>query len=304
MKKILNAFNILLKDRRLFFSILLQKFGFIFPDRFYLCLLFYLKIGKRLNLKNPKTFNEKLQWLKLYDRKKIYTTLVDKFAVKKYVADKIGEQYVIPTLGVWENFDDVDFTVLPNRFVMKCTHDSGGIVICKDRNDLDMKKVRNKIMKSMRRNYYKSYREWPYKNVRPRIIVEEYMEDSKTKELRDYKFFCFDGVVQAMFIASDRQNEREDTKFDFFDKNFNHLALTNGHPNASVLPNKPEKFDEMIHLCELLSKGIPQVRVDFYEVDSKVFFGEMTFAHWGGFTPFQPSDWDYKFGSWITLPKL
>ncbi len=274
----------------------------LLPDLLFLKREFRIRMGYSLNLRNPRTFNEKLNWLKLYDRKPIYTTLVDKYAVKKWVADKIGEKYIIPTLGVWESVEEIPFSELPSQFVLKCTHDSGGLVVCKDKSTLDFSAAKKKLQDSLKKNFYYQSREWPYKNVIPRIIAEKYMEDSGTEELRDYKFFCFDGKMRAMFIASDRQKKFEETKFDFFDRDFNHLPITNGHPNALNVPNKPKSFDEMIHLAEILSDGFPHVRVDFYEVDGNVFFGEMTFSHWGGFMPFVPDEWNYTFGSWITLP--
>ena len=259
-----------------------------------------LKFGKELNLDNPETFNEKLQWLKLNDRKDVYTTMVDKYEVKEYVKNAIGEQYIIPTLGIYDRFEDIDFNELPDRFVMKCTHDSGGLVIVKDKKELNIKTAKRKINKSLKRNYYRNNREWPYKNVKPRIIIEEYMEDKKDRELRDYKLFCFNGKFEIMFIATNRQGEGE-TCFDFFDKKFNHLSFTNGHPNAVDLPHKPSSFDEMVKLAEKLSKGIPQVRIDFYNVDDRVYFGEMTFFHWSGLVPFEPPEWDKKIGDMIDL---
>ncbi|MGN0457142.1 MAG: ATP-grasp fold amidoligase family protein [Acutalibacteraceae bacterium] len=271
------------------------------PDKAFLKMRYKSKFGKKLNLENPQTFNEKLQWLKLYDRKPEYTQMVDKYEAKKYVAERIGEEYIIRTLGVWEKFEDIDFDSLPNQFVLKCTHDSGGLVICKDKASFDKEAAKKKINKSLKVNYYLKGREWPYKNVKPRIIAEEYMEDAETKELRDYKFFTFNGVPKALFIASERQKSGEETKFDFFDMEFNHLPFTNGHPNASVIPNKPVAFDEMRMLAEKLSKGVPHLRVDFYEVNGKVYFGELTFAHWSGFMPFQPEIWDAKFGMELDL---
>lgn len=273
----------------------------ILPDKAYLKLLFKLKLGKSLNLKNPKTFNEKLQWLKLYDRKPIYTTMVDKYAVKEYVANIIGDEYIIPTLGVWDSFDEINFDELPNQFVLKCTHDSGGLVICRDKSSLDITAAKEKIEKSLKANYYWRGREWPYKNAKQRIIAEKYVEDADTEELRDYKFFCFDGEVKALFIATERFKKRAETKFDFFDTDFNHLPFINGHPNAETLPEKPQKFDEMKRLAAKLSKGIPQLRVDFYEANGKVFFGELTFFHFGGLVPFEPHEWDEKLGSFIKL---
>ena len=281
---------------------IIKKMTHLIPDGVYLKLRYKMRMGKKLNLKRPETYNEKLNWLKLNDRRPEYVRMVDKYEVKKYVADKIGEQYIIPTLGVWNSFDEIDFASLPDQFVLKCTHDSGGLAICKDKSTFNIDAAKVKIEKSLKENYYWHTREWPYKNVQPRIIAEKYMEDELTKELRDYKFFAFDGKVKALFIASERY-AADETKFDFFDENFNHLPFTNGHPNAEITPAKPENFDEMKTLAEKLSVGIPQVRVDFYEVNGKTYFGELTFAHWGGMTPFKPEEWDYVFGSWIDLPK-
>lgn len=277
------------------------KRHFVNPEK-YIARMFYQRIGYKLDLQNPKTFSEKLQWMKLYDHNPLYTTLVDKYEVKKYVANKIGNQYVIPTLDVWNRVEDIDFNKLPHQFVLKCTHDSGGLIICKDKTKFNVTKAKKTLHKSLSRNFYYMGFEWPYKNVKPRIIAEEYMEDSKTKELRDYKFFCFNGEVKALFIATERQKEGEDVKFDFFDVDFNHLPFKQGHENARVLPEKPLRFMEMKELAAILSKGIPQVRVDFYEVDGRVYFGEMTFFHHGGWTRFDPDEWDTIFGKWITLP--
>lgn len=272
------------------------------PDRIYLERKFYARLGYPLNLENPETYNEKLQWLKLYDHRNEYTMMVDKYEVKSYVADVIGNEYVIPTLGVWDKPEDIDFDALPEQFVLKVTHDSGGLVICKDKSRLDIDSVIRRLKDSLKRNYYLVHREWPYKNVQRRIICETYMEDNETSELRDYKFFCFDGIPKALFIAQDRQKELEETKFDFFDMEFNHLPFTNGHPNADSLPSKPLNFELMKELAMKLSKGIPHVRVDFYEVNGQVYFGELTFSHWSGFVSFDPFEWDTTFGSWIKLP--
>ncbi len=277
------------------------KRHFINPE-IYVKRIFRERMGYNLDLDNPKTYNEKLQWLKLYYHNPFYTLLVDKYKVKQYVADKIGEEYIIPTLGVWNKFDDIDFRSLPKQFVLKCTHDSGGLVICKDKSKLDVVASRKTITKCLKHNFYYNGFEWPYKNVEPRIIAEQYMEDSKTQELRDYKFFCFDGVVKFMFIGTERQKEGEDVKFDFFDADFKHLPFLQGHENAQEPPEKPLRFDEMKALSERLSAGMPHVRVDFYEVDGKVYFGEFTFFHHGGWTPFEPEEWDYVFGKELTLP--
>jgi len=262
-----------------------------------------IAMGKELNLDNPVTYNEKLQWLKLYDRNPLYTRLVDKAEVKAYVADKIGSEYIIPTIGVYERFDDIDFDSLPDRFVIKVTHDSGGVVICDDKSKFDLVTARKTINRALKNDYYKSWREWPYKDVKHRIIVEQYLEDSNTKDLRDYKFFAFDGEVKALFVATERQSHDSETKFDFFDVNFNHLDFINGHPNADIMPKRPEKLEKMVELAAVLSVGMPHVRVDLYEVDGRIYFGELTYAHWSGFVPFEPEEWDYTFGSYIKLPE-
>lgn len=297
-----NRVKKILKNPKLLFLTFGQR-GFFnwMSDEQYIKIAFKILMKKSLDLNNPQTYSEKLQWIKLYDRRAEYTMMVDKYAVKKYVATIIGEEYVIPTLGIWKHFDDINFDLLPNQFVLKCTHDSGGLVICKDKEKFDKVKAKRKIEECLKHNFYYGQREWPYKDVPHRIIAEEYKEDTKTKELRDYKFFAFDGEVKAMFIATDR-GSKEETKFDFFDTDFKHLPFTNGHPNADKCPEKPLCFEEMKVLAEKLSKGIPQVRVDFYEVNGKVYFGEMTFFHWSGFKPFEPEKWDEIFGSWINLP--
>lgn len=270
------------------------------PDELFLKIIFRLKMGYRLDLNNPKTFNEKIQWLKLYDRNPLYTSLVDKYEVRQFVKEKIGEEYLIPLLGVWDNFDDIDFEALPNQFVLKCTHDSGGLVICKDKSKLDITKAKKKINSCLKRNYYWVLREWPYKNVKPRIIAEKYMEDEPGKGLKDYKFFCFDGIVKAMFVATDR--EVHQTKFDFFDADFNHLPFKQHYPNnVKIDLVKPMSFEQMKKLASELTAGFPHCRADFYDVGGKVYFGELTFSHFSGLEPMEPMEWDEKFGEMIHL---
>lgn len=269
------------------------------PDETYLKIQYRLALGKKLDLANPVSYNEKIQWLKLHDRNPEYTMMVDKYAVRDYIARTIGPQYCIPLVGgPWTCFDEIDFDRLPDQFVLKCNHDSGGLVICTDKSKLDKEAARKKIEKSLRRNFYWANREWPYKDVKPCIIAEQYMVDESGYELKDYKFFCFDGVPKVMFIATDRNIH---TKFDFFDMDFNHLPFTNGHPWADRMPEKPKGFEEMKRLAGILSHGIKQVRVDFYEINGRVYFGELTFSHWSGMVPFDPEEWDYRLGEWIRL---
>lgn len=280
--------------------------GRILPDKvkfdeLYLKALYKNRMKKTLNIKNPNTYNEKLQWLKLYDRNPIYTTMVDKYEVKNYVREIIGEEYIIPTIGVWDKFEDINFDNLPKQFVLKCTHDSGGLIICKDKSKLDIKEAKKKINHSLRRNYYLNTREWPYKNVKPRIIAEKYMVDESGTELKDYKFFCFDGEPKALFIASDRNN---DTKFDFYDMSFKHLDLINGYKNSDKVISCPKGFEKMKELSRKLSKGLPHARIDFYDINGKVYFGEITFFHWSGLVAFEPEEWDYTFGEWIELENI
>ncbi len=273
------------------------------PDKLYLKIKFKILMGKQLNLKDPQSFNEKLQWLKLYNRQPEYTMMVDKVRVKDYVASIIGEQYIIPTIAVWKDPDEIDFDKLPECFVLKVNHNSGtGMYICKDKSKMNAEKVKAELRKGLNEDYFKKNREWPYKDVPRSAFAEQYMED-QFGELRDYKLFCFDGKVKALFIASDRSKGEHEVKFDFYDWDFHHLPFTNGHPNADVTPNKPESFEEMKRLAEKLSKGIPHVRIDFYDINGKVYFGEMTFFHWSGMKPFVPEEWDYTFGSWIVLPE-
>lgn len=286
----------------IFKLLMLEKVSPLLTDRQYIRAKWKIKMqGRKLDLENPKTFNEKLNWLKLHDHNPLYTTLVDKYRVKEYVEEKIGTEHVVPLLGVWDRVDDIEWDNLPNQFVIKCSHDCGGMVICKDKSKLDIEKTRKKLKKRMRVQYYWKSREWPYKNVRPKVFAETYMED-EFGELRDYKWFCFDGEPKAFFIAQGRHKETE-TTFDFFDSNFNHLPFTNGHPNSETPIKKPKGFDEMKALAAKLSIGIPQVRVDFYDVNGTIYFGEFTFFHWGGMKPFNPDKWDYTFGDWINLPQ-
>lgn len=425
----------------------------LLSDKAYLSLQYRCLCQKWIDWENPKSFNEKLQWLKVYDHNPEYTQMVDKYEAKKYVASIIGEEYIIPTLGVWDSIDDIDWDSLPNQFVLKCTHDSGGLVVCRDKFKFDRIAAIKKLKASLSRDFYYSSREWPYKNVKPRVIAEKYMEDNPSNpavadltdykffcfngepmycqvirdrhtketidfydmewnhmpfvglnpvarngltpvarpkhldemaeickklskdipfsridlyiindkeyfgevtfypyggmgvftpndwntrigdlihlkgefrggynisvdnnikivkyvypspELTDYKFFCFNGEPKAIFIASDRLDPTVDTKFDFFDMDFNHLDFSGGHPNATKPILKPACFEQMKELARKLSKGIPHVRVDFYEVDGRVYFGELTFYHWGGMAPFEPEEWNYKFGEWIQFPK-
>lgn len=280
-------------------------------DEEYLKKKFRIRIGYPLNLDEPRSFNEKIQWLKLHDHNPDYVTMVDKCDVKSYVASVIGEEYIIPTLGVWERFDDIDFKGLPGQFVLKCTHDSGGLVICKDKARLDMDAARKKIEGAMRNNYFYLGREWPYKQVRPRIIAETYISDERdvnasrpvqsVEELRDYKLMCFNGKVKCSFVCTDRFSGTG-LKVTFFDRDWHRMPFNRHYPASELEIGKPHNYEKMVALAERLSQDIPFVRVDFYEPKGQIYFGEMTFYPGSGFEEFTPVEWDYTLGGWIQLP--
>lgn len=276
----------------------------LIPDRWYLKRFFRKKMGKRLNLSNPQTFNEKLQWLKLYNRKAEYTDMVDKYEVKKYVENIIGQQYIIPTLGVYSKFEEIDFDALPDKFVLKCTHDSGGLVICRDKKQLDINAAKEKIERSLKRNYYWSGREWPYKNVPKKIICEKFMSDfDGAQDFTDYKFFCFDGKVDCVMVCLERSSG--ETKFYFFDQDWNLKRLNirgKNAPEGFTIP-KPQCMDEMFKIAAELSKGMPFVRVDLYQSNGQIYFGELTFFPDSGFDANLLPETDMYFGSLLQLPQ-
>ena len=292
------------RNKTAFLASILKRVPFLFKDdELYLKLLFLFEMHYWPDLKHPKTFNEKLQWLKLHNRKPEFTTMVDKYAVKKYVADRIGEQYIIPTLGVWDSFDQIDFDSLPNQFVLKTTHGGGGlaVVICKDKKTFDKRRAKRILEKSLHSDIYMKYREWPYKDVPKRIIAEKYMVDESGTELKDYKFFCFNGEPKYMLLVSGRQAGKK--RFDYFDLNWNHLPVHDvGCPGAERLPAKPDNFEEMIFIAKKLSKGMTHVRVDLYNINCKIFFGELTFFDGSGLSVYEPREWDFKFGQFLKLP--
>ena len=264
----------------------------------------YKKIfNKELNLENPKTFNEKLQWLKLYDRKKIYTTMVDKYEVKKYVSDKINNDYIIPTIGKWNKFEEINFDELPEQFVLKCTHDSGSVIICKSKEKFNKNEAKVKINKALKKNYYYNSREWPYKNVKPRIIAEPYLENEKGKGLIDYKFFCFNGIPKFLYVSEGLENHKT-ASISFLDMNFQRTDFKRkDYKEYEKIPEKPVNFEKMKELSKILSKGVPFLRVDFYEIKGKIFFSELTFYPCSGFLPFEPEEYDKIIGDMLILPR-
>lgn len=276
------------------------KFFNLLPDKLFIQLKFFKNFHRFPNLKNPQTFSEKIQWLKLYDRNPRYTNLVDKYEVKKIVAELIGEQYIIPTLGVWNNADEIDFDALPNQFVLKATHDSGRIIICKDKSKLNKEWARKEMAKSLERDFYALTREWPYKDVPRRIIAEEFIED-KSGDLKDYKFFCFNGKVEFFKIDFDRFVGH---KANYYDLDWNMLGFEElGFPmDANRKFEKPENFQEMIRLVDLLSMSLPFIRIDMYNSSGKIYFGEITFFPNSGMRKFNPNQADKMLGDLIKLP--
>lgn len=288
----------------MFLKILLYKYVLrLIPDSLWIKIQFRRKIGYWPNLKNPKTFNEKLQWLKLHDRNPLYTKLVDKYEVREFIAKTVGEEYLIPLLGVWDRFDDIDFDKLPSQFVLKCTHDSGGLVICQDKSKFDIATARKKINECLKFNYYWAHREWPYKSVKPRIIAEKYMVDDCNNDLKDYKIHCFGEDVKFILVCQNRYAECGLTE-DFFSEQWEHLKVKRPfHGNADKVPPKPTNLDLMVKLSKILSKNIPFVRCDFYEISGRVFFGELTFFPASGFSEFEPKEFDDTAGRYLKLNK-
>lgn len=305
MKKSLHKLVRYISDSDYRFIVNAGKFGH-FPkmdDQVYIERMFKAKLGYKPDLKNPKTFNEKLQWLKLHDRKPIYTTMVDKYEVKKFVASIIGEEYIIPTLGVWDSFDEIDFESLPDQFVLKCTHDSHGLVICRDKKELDIKAAKRKLENALSTNYYYFFREWPYKNVRPRIIAEKYMEDSANGELRDYKFFCFNGMAKCFKVDFDRFTNHHANYY-----NMEKLLIDIGEcvcpPDRNKVIQLPDTISKMAELGEMLSDDISFLRTDFYDANGKIFFGELTFYPASGVGKFISKKHDELLGQWLSLPDV
>lgn len=276
------------------------------PDREYLELQFYLRIGKKLDINYPKTFNEKLQWLKLYDRNPQYIRMTDKIEAKKYVAEMIGEQYIIPTLGKWDKFEEIDFRNLPNEFVLKCTHDSGSATIITDKERIDYQFLKQKYEKALCTNHYDMGREWNYKDVKPRIMAEKYIGRANRfkGDIVDYKLMCFNGKVKCSFTCTKRFLGRDGLRVTFYDTDWRKMPFERHYASDNEEVPKPESYDEMVRLAERLAEGIPFVRIDFYEMGKKPYFGEITLYPGSGFEEFTPEEWDRKLGDWVQLPEL
>lgn len=291
----------------------LAKMGFYnhLDDRTYLEKVYRARMGHPLDLENPQLFSEKLQWLKLHDHNPLYTQLVDKYRVREYIAEKLGDEYLVPLLGVWDDPDEIDFDALPDQFVLKCNHNSGtGMCICRDKSKLNLDKVRGNLRKGLRENFYMRCREWPYKDVPRRIIAEKYLHVSNdvhsSKGLDDYRFYCFHGEPRMIYAYQagtlDFGNKPGIASCDIFDVNWNHLSMRQKSPNAPTAPQPPANLRRMLEISKKLSDSLKFIRIDFYEIDGKLYIGELTLYPGGGFAPFYPSEWDREIGSWLSLP--
>ena len=279
---------------------LFEKCSVLLPDEIYIKAKYRYHLGKRLDLTNPKSFNEKIQWLKIHDRRPEYTNYVDKYAVRKYVSETIGEKYLIPLLGVYDDVKAIDWSKLPDKFVLKCTHGSGCNIICADKSKLDIAACKKKLQMWMKRNWYWYGREWPYKNVKPRIICEKYMVDESGNQLKDYKIFCFHGEPKIIQVDYDRFTNH---KRNLYDTQWNYINASIHFPSdPTVKIKKPDKLEDMLQLAKTLAKDYPHVRVDFYYTDGNIYFGELTFYHGSGIEKFQPEEFGELMGSWIKLP--
>lgn len=273
----------------------------LIPDRRFIKIRYWLVMGKHLNLHNPQLFNEKMQWLKLYDRKVEYKKLVDKFEVRDYVATTIGKEYLIPLLGVYDTFYEINFETLPDQFVLKPTHTSGDVFICKDKAKIDEKKLKKMITKWMKRQYYWEQREWQYRDLKPRIICEQYMDDGAAEGLTDYKLMCFDGQVRYIFVCSNRYSERG-LNIDIYDDNWQMMPYTRRCATNGREITKPDQYDNMRCLAERFAQGLIFLRVDFYIISGYIYFGELTLHPGSGFEAFSPEQFDQMLGSRISLP--
>lgn len=288
----------LVNNPRRILVVFLETTASLWNDKLYIKLHYYANNGECVNIDKPTTFNDKLNWLKLNYHNPLCTKLADKYLAKEYVSSIVGDVYTVKNLGVWKSFDEIDFDSLPQRFVLKATHDSGGVIICKDKALLNKKSLIKQISKIMKKNYFYKLREWVYKDAEPKIIADEFLDDHSSQELTDYKFWCFNGEPKVMYITNKGDNIYEN----FYDMDYNLLDIDHGFPRRKPEYQKPKHFERMKALAMKLSKGLPFVRIDFFEVNDRVYFGEFTFYDWGGMKSFVNKEWDYKLGSWIKLP--
>lgn len=290
------------KNPKEFWTGMIKRTKFLYTDTLYLRLIYFIQLGQVLHLKCPRKFTEKIQWLKLYNHNPDYTKMVDKIEAKKYVSDLISPDIVVPIIKVYDTADQIDFQALPQKFVLKTNHSGGntGVIVCKDKSKLNKEESVMKLKSSLKESAYEGLLEWPYKNVQRRIFAEEYIED-KSGNLIDYKFMCFNGEPKFIHICPDR-NSGGPIHFDYYDLNWEKLPFTIEHPNSNIIVPKPKSFDKMLEYAKILSKNIPLSRIDFYDVDGKPVFGEITFFPYSGLEKFDKEEWNLKLGEWIELP--
>ncbi len=307
MGKIKTAIDLLLHDPKLFMAQLIHDYPFLLSDRMYIKVVYWLRMGKKLDLENPRLFTEKIQWLKLYDRNPFYSTLVDKYEVKNYIAKKIDDKHIVKTIGVWDRIKDIKWGELPEKFVLKTTHGGGGggVILVRDKSKIDIPTIETKLRKSMKQKIYEYNREWPYKNVKPRIIAEEFLEPKTlgvNSDLVDYKFYCFDGTPYYCQVIRNRSTIET---IDFYDMEWNLMPFVGLNPkceNAITPMSKPKGLDVMNNLCHKLSSGLAFARIDLYDIDDNIYFGEITLYPSGGYGRFKPQEWDSKLGELLILP--
>ncbi len=303
-EKLYNVWKYIKNPEKLFFKIYNYdnyRFAPLFPEKMYLKVLFKNRMNSKLDLKNPKTFSEKLQWLKLYDRKPEYATMVDKAEVKKYISEKLGEEYLIPTIGIYESVAEIPFDDLPEKFIIKCTHDSGSVFICDKKKDINFDEIKTKLTQNLKTPFFYCSGEWVYKNVKPQVIVEEFISDENGNSPVDYKFFCFNGVMEIFKIDYNRFTKRA---ANYYNKKCELLEIgkVNSIPDPTIKLDLPDNFKEMVEITEKLSKGIPFLRVDLYSVNNRIYFGELTFYPSSGIEAFV-GDGDNIMGDLLILPK-
>lgn len=287
--------------RLVLLHILKWKLCRMLPDKAFVAIKYWVVAKRKLNLSNPVFYNEKIQWLKLYDRKPLYSQLVDKVDVRSYVAERVGSQYLIPQLGVYDSVDQIDWDSLPMQCVFKANHTSGDVLICTDTQTMDREKTKQEISHWLEKNYYWYNREWPYKDVRPRIVCEPYLVDESGYELKDYKIYVFNGVPKLIQVDFDRYSSHKrniyTTDWHYVDVMFHYPT----HPEIQI--PKPECLEEMLEFAEALGKDLAHVRVDVYVIQGKIFFGELTLYKGGGFAPFEPMSFEKEMGAWLELPR-
>lgn len=294
--------NIISNPRWIIYYVNKTPFSKLFSDEWYIKSMYKLFLHKKMGLDYPQTFNEKLQWLKLYDRKEKYRQMVDKHLVKKYVTEMIGEEFVIPTIGIWKNFDEIDFDSLPEKFVLKCTHDSGSIYICKDKSKLDKKRLKLFFNSRLKKNYYNLWREWPYRDIQPMIIAEPFLKDGENEFLPVYKIMCFEG--QPRIIQTIQNDKQPNESIDYFDIEWNLLNMKQNFPNSRIPFKKPDCLNDMLKLAQKLAEGMHFLRVDLYVINGSIKFSEFTFYSDAGLSEFEPYEWDLKLGEMIELHEI